>query len=149
MPYRCRRTAAEVAHEQAVVERVLRARANRRRGSRSEPDRAALWYGLVQRPQLVVQSAKAFSSVMSRCRANESRDAGSHPNHCARHRDGLLFIAVRARAATATSTPRRHDKDNPLAASALEAANNEIIEAALHCGPSPVSMVSEPRRSRS
>ena len=53
----------------------------------------------------------------------------------ARHSDGLLFIAVCGHAGDGDLHPTTfYDKDNPLAASALEAANNEIIEAALGLG---------------
>jgi hypothetical protein len=60
----------------------------------------------------------------------------------ARPTDGLLFIAVTGHVHPTTF----FDKDIPKAASALEAANNEIIEAAIaSCEPSPESTGSAPR----
>lgn len=53
----------------------------------------------------------------------------------ARHSDGLLFIAVCGHAGDGDLHPTTfYDKSNPSAASALEAANNEIIAAALRLG---------------
>jgi glycolate oxidase len=53
----------------------------------------------------------------------------------ARHVDGLLFIAVTGHAGDGDLHPTTFfDRDNPKAAAALEAANNEIIEAALSLG---------------
>jgi glycolate oxidase len=52
-----------------------------------------------------------------------------------RHRDGLLFIAVCGHAGDGDLHPTTFfDKDNPLAAASLVAANNEIIDAALELG---------------
>ncbi|BAX92954.1 FAD-binding oxidoreductase [Mycobacterium shigaense] len=52
-----------------------------------------------------------------------------------RHSDALLFIAVTGHAGDGDLHPTTfYDKENPDAAAALEAANNEIIEAALRLG---------------
>ena len=52
-----------------------------------------------------------------------------------RHSDGLLFIAVCGHAGDGDLHPTTfYDKDNPLAASALEAANAEIVQSALDLG---------------
>ncbi|WP_308444967.1 FAD-linked oxidase C-terminal domain-containing protein, partial [Mycobacterium paraintracellulare] len=53
----------------------------------------------------------------------------------ARHTDGLLFIAVAGHAGDGDLHPISFfDRSNPKAAPALEAANNEIIDAALELG---------------
>ena len=53
----------------------------------------------------------------------------------ARHSDALLFIAVTGHAGDGDLHPTTFfDRDNPNAPAALEAANNEIIEAALKLG---------------
>ena len=129
-------TAAEVAHDQAVVERVLRERATEVRIAEEEKDRAALWYGRLNAPNSVVQSGKGFfigDVTVPRDRIPEMQEAIQAT--AARHSDGLLFIAVCGHAGDGDLHPTTfYDKDNPLAASALEAANNEIIEAALELG---------------
>ncbi|MDX1870788.1 FAD-linked oxidase C-terminal domain-containing protein [Mycolicibacterium sp. 120266] len=129
-------TAAEVAREQAVVERVLRERATEVRVAESESDRDALWYGRLNAPNSVVQSGKGFfigDVTVPRDRIPEMQEVIQ--TTAARHRDGLLFIAVCGHAGDGDLHPTTfYDKDNPLAASALEAANNEIIEAALQLG---------------
>lgn len=129
-------TAAQVAHEQAVVERVLRERATEVRVAERESDRDALWYGRLNAPNSVVQSGKGFfigDVTVPRDRIPEMQEAIQIT--AARHRDGLLFIAVCGHAGDGDLHPTTfYDKDNPLAACALEAANNEIIEAALQLG---------------
>jgi glycolate oxidase len=129
-------TAAEVAHDQAIVERVLREHATEVRVAESEKDRAALWYGRLNAPNSVVQSGKGFfigDVTVPRDRIPEMQEAIQAT--AARHSDGLLFIAVCGHAGDGDLHPTTfYDKDNPLAASALEAANNEIIEAALELG---------------
>ncbi|KMO74026.1 FAD-binding oxidoreductase [Mycolicibacterium chubuense] len=129
-------TAAEVAHDQAVVERVLRERATEVRIAEDEKDRDALWYGRLNAPNSVVQSGKGFfigDVTVPRDRIPEMQEAIQAT--AARHRDGLLFIAVCGHAGDGDLHPTTfYDRDNPLAASALEAANNEIIEAAMELG---------------
>jgi glycolate oxidase len=129
-------TAAEVARDQTIVERVLRERATEVRVAEDEKDRAALWYGRLNAPNSVVQSGKGFfigDVTVPRDRIPEMQEAIQAT--AARHSDGLLFIAVCGHAGDGDLHPTTfYDKDNPLAASALEAANNEIIEAALGLG---------------
>jgi glycolate oxidase len=129
-------TAAEVAREQAVVERVLRERATEVRIAEDEKDRDALWYGRLNAPNSVVQSGKGFfigDVTVPRDRIPEMQEAIQAS--AARHSDGLLFIAVCGHAGDGDLHPTTfYDKDSPLAASALEAANNEIIQAALELG---------------
>lgn len=129
-------TAAEVAHDQAIVEGVLRERATEVRVAENEADRATLWFGRLNAPNSVVQSGKGFfigDVTVPRDRIPEMQVAIQ--STAARHSDGLLFIAVCGHAGDGDLHPTTfYDKDNPLAASALEAANNEIIEAALQLG---------------
>ncbi|OBH63838.1 FAD-linked oxidase C-terminal domain-containing protein [Mycobacterium sp. E2479] len=129
-------TPAEVAHDQAIVERVLRERATEVRIAKDEKDRDALWYGRLNAPNSVVQSGKGFfigDVTVPRDRIPEMQEAIQAT--AARHSDGLLFIAVCGHAGDGDLHPTTfYDKDNPLATSALEAANNEIIEAALELG---------------
>ena len=129
-------TAAEVARDQAVVERVLRERATEVRIAEDDKDRDALWYGRLNAPNSVVQSGKGFfigDVTVPRDRIPEMQEAIQAT--AARHADGLLFIAVCGHAGDGDLHPTTfYDKDNPLAPSALETANNEIIEAALALG---------------
>lgn len=129
-------SAEEVAHDQAIVERVLRGRATEVRIAEEDDDRAALWYGRLNAPNSVVQSGKGFfigDVTVPRDRIPEMQEAIQAT--ATRHSDGLLFIAVCGHAGDGDLHPTTfYDKDNPLAASALEAANNEIVEAALRLG---------------
>lgn len=129
-------TAAEVSHDQAVVERVLRERATEVRIAEGDKDRAALWFGRLNAPHSVVRSGKGFfigDVTVPRDRIPEMQEAIQAT--AARHADGLLFIAVCGHAGDGDLHPTTfYDRDNPLAASALEAANNEIIQAALELG---------------
>ncbi len=129
-------SAAEVAHDQAIVERVLRERATEVRIAETEKDRAALWYGRLHAPDSVVQSGEGFfigDVTVPRDRIPEMQEAIQAT--AARHSDGLLFIAVCGHAGDGDLHPTTfYDKSNPLAAGALEAANNEIIAAALRLG---------------
>ncbi len=129
-------TAAEVARDQTVVERVLRERATEVRIAESDKDRDALWYGRLNAPNSVVQSGKGFfigDVTVPRDRIPEMQEAIQAT--AARHADGLLFIAVCGHAGDGDLHPTTfYDLDNPLAPSALETANNEIIEAALALG---------------
>ncbi|BBZ41345.1 FAD-linked oxidase C-terminal domain-containing protein [Mycobacterium conspicuum] len=129
-------TAADVARDQAIVERVLGERATEVRVAEDEKDRVALWYGRLNAPNSVVQSGKGFfigDVTVPRDRIPEMQEAIQ--SIAERHSDGLLFIAVCGHAGDGDLHPTTfYDKDNPLAATALEAANNEIIEAALDLG---------------
>lgn len=129
-------TAAEVARDQAIVEPLLGERATEVRVAEDEKDRAAMWYGRLNAPNSVVQSGKGFfigDVTVPRDRIPEMQEAIQ--SIAARHSDGLLFIAACGHAGDGDLHPTTfYDKDNPLAASALEAANNEIIEAALDLG---------------
>jgi glycolate oxidase len=129
-------TAEEVARDQAIVERVLRERATEVRIAETDGDRAALWYGRLHAPDSVVQSGKGFfigDVTVPRDRIPEMQQAIQAT--AARHSDGLLFIAVCGHAGDGDLHPTTfYDRDNPLAAAALEAANNEIIAAALELG---------------
>lgn len=129
-------TAEEVARDQKIVERVLHERATEIRVAEDEKSRDALWYGRLNAPNSVVKSGKGFfigDVTVPRDRIPEMQDAIQ--STAARHSDGLLFIAVCGHAGDGDLHPTTfYDNDNPLAASALEAANNEIIEAALALG---------------
>ncbi|MCK0172770.1 FAD-linked oxidase C-terminal domain-containing protein [Mycolicibacterium sp. F2034L] len=129
-------TAEEVARDQPIVERVLRERATEVRIAEEDSDREALWYGRLHAPDSVVQSGKGFfigDVTVPRDRIPEMQEAIQ--GTAARHSDGLLFIAVCGHAGDGDLHPTTfYDRDNPLAASALEAANNEIISAALELG---------------
>ncbi|OBB61849.1 FAD-binding protein [Mycobacterium sp. 852013-51886_SCH5428379] len=129
-------TAEEVARDQPIVERVLRERATEVRIAEEDSDREALWYGRLHAPDSVVQSGKGFfigDVTVPRDRIPEMQEAIQ--GTAARHSDGLLFIAVCGHAGDGDLHPTTfYDRDNPLAASALEAANNEIIAAALELG---------------
>lgn len=129
-------TAAEVARDQAVVERVLRERATEVRIAEEDEDREALWFGRLNAPNSVVQSGKGFfigDVTVPRDKIPEMQEAIQAT--AARHSDGLLFIAVCGHAGDGDLHPTTfYDRENPLAASSLEAANNEIIAAALRLG---------------
>ena len=129
-------TPAEVAHDQAIVDRVLRERATEVRVAENDDDRAALWFGRLNAPNSVVQSGKGFfigDVTVPRDRIPEMQEAIQAT--ALRHSDGLLFIAVCGHAGDGDLHPTTfYDKDNPRAASALTAANNEIVEAALGLG---------------
>lgn len=129
-------TAAEVARDQAVVERVLRERATEVRIAEDDQDREALWYGRLNAPNSVVRSGKGFfigDVTVPRDRIPDMQEAIQAA--AARHSDGLLFIAVCGHAGDGDLHPTTfYDKDNPLAPSALEAANGEIVESALEFG---------------
>ncbi|MGE2721752.1 FAD-binding oxidoreductase [Mycolicibacterium celeriflavum] len=129
-------TAAEVRRDQKIVEKVLKERATEVRVAEDDDDKARLWYGRLHAPDSVVQSGKGFfigDVTVPRDRIPEMQAAIQAT--AARHSDGLLFIAVCGHAGDGDLHPTTfYDKDNPLAASALEAANNEIIDAALKLG---------------
>ncbi|BBW99460.1 FAD-binding protein [Mycolicibacterium moriokaense] len=129
-------TAAEVARDQAIVERVLREHATEVRVAEADKDRAALWYGRLHAPDSVVASGKGFfigDVTVPRDRIPEMQQAIQATAE--RHKDGLLFIAVCGHAGDGDLHPTTfYDKDNPKAAAALKAANDEIIAAALKLG---------------
>ena len=129
-------TAEQVAHDQAIVHRVLAERATEVRIAEEQADRDALWYGRLHAPDSVVASGKGFfigDVTVPRDRIPQMQEAIQAT--AARHADGLLFIAVCGHAGDGDLHPTTfYDKDNPLAASALQAANNEIIAAALALG---------------
>ncbi len=87
-------------------------------------------------PDSLVASGKGFfigDVTVPRNRIPEMQEAIQAT--ATRHRDGLLFIAVCGHAGDGDLHPTTfYDKDNPKAAAALAAANNEIIEAALRLG---------------
>jgi glycolate oxidase len=129
-------TAAEVERAQAIVEKVLREQATEVRIAEDEKARTALWYGRLHAPDSVVHSGKGFfigDVTVPRQRIPDMQEAIQAA--AARHTDGLLFIAVTGHAGDGDLHPTTFfDKDNPNAAAALEAANNEIIDAALGMG---------------
>ncbi|MDT5232174.1 MAG: glycolate oxidase [Mycobacterium sp.] len=129
-------TAAEVARDQPIVEKVLRGQATEVRIAEDDKARTALWYGRLNAPNSVVHSGKGFfigDVTVPRQKIPEMQEAIQAA--AARHTDGLLFIAVTGHAGDGDLHPTTFfDKDKPKAAAALEAANNEIIDAALDLG---------------
>ncbi|MET0699753.1 MAG: FAD-linked oxidase C-terminal domain-containing protein [Mycobacterium sp.] len=129
-------TAAEVSRDQPIVEKVLRERATEVRVAEDEKARAALWYGRLNAPNSVKKSGKGFfigDVTVPRQKIPDMQEAIQAT--AARHADALLFIAVTGHAGDGDLHPTTFfDKENPDAAAALEAANNEIIEAALRLG---------------
>jgi glycolate oxidase len=129
-------TAAEVARDQPIVEKVLRGQATEVRIAEDDKARTALWYGRLNAPNSVVHSGKGFfigDVTVPRQKIPEMQEAIQAA--AARHTDGLLFMAVTGHAGDGDLHPTTFfDKDNPKAAAALEAANNEIIDAALDLG---------------
>jgi len=129
-------TPEQVDHDTAVVEQVLRRNAVEVRRADDEDARAKLWYGRLHAPDTVVASGKGFfigDVTVPRNRIPEMQDAIQAA--AARHTDGLLFIATAGHAGDGDLHPITFfDRDNPLAPAALEAANNEIIDAALSLG---------------
>jgi glycolate oxidase len=128
--------AADVARDQAVVEQLLRERATEVRVAEDEQERTALWHGRLNLPIAVAQSGKGFfigDVTVPRDRIPEMQDAIQATAE--RHRDGLTFIAVTGHAGDGDLHPTSFfEKDNPKAAAALAAANDEIIDAALRLG---------------
>jgi glycolate oxidase len=111
-------------------------RATEVRIAEDEKARTALWYGRLNAPNSVKQSGKGFfigDVTVPREKIPDMQEAIRAA--AARHTDGLLFIAVTGHAGDGDLHPTTFfDRDNPKAAAALEAANNEIIEAALGLG---------------
>lgn len=101
-----------------------------------EEARAKLWYGRLHAPDLVVRSGKGFfigDVTVPRQHIPDMQEAIQAA--AARHADGLLFIMVCGHAGDGDLHPFTFfDRDNPKASAALEAANNEIVDAALRLG---------------
>jgi glycolate oxidase len=129
-------TAEEVDRDTEIVEKVLRESAVQVRRADDEDSRAKLWYGRLHAPDAVVHSGKGFfigDVTVPRQHIPEMQQAIQ--DAAQRHSDALLFIAVTGHAGDGDLHPTTfYDKENPDAAAALEAANNEIIEAALKLG---------------
>lgn len=129
-------TAEEVDRDTDIVENILRRTATEVRRADDQQSRANLWYGRLHAPDAVVHSGKGFfigDVTVPRQHIPEMQQA-IH-DAAQRHSDALLFIAVTGHAGDGDLHPTTfYDKDNPKAAAALEAANNEIIDAALALG---------------
>jgi glycolate oxidase len=129
-------TLEQVDRDTDIVEQVLRRNAVEVRRADDEDARAKLWYGRLHAPDSVVASGKGFfigDVTVPRHRIPDIQEAIQAA--AARHTDGLLFIATAAHAGDGDLHPITFfDRDNPNAAAALEAANNEIIDAALEMG---------------
>ena len=129
-------TAAEVDRDGAIVEKVLREHAIEVRRADDDGARAKLWYGRLHAPDAVLHSGKGFfigDVTVPRQHIPEMQQAIQ--DAAARHSDALLFIMVAGHAGDGDLHPTTFfEQDNPDAPAALEAANNEIIEAALKLG---------------
>jgi glycolate oxidase len=129
-------TAEQVDRDTAIVEQVLRRTAMQVRRADDEDSRAKLWYGRLHAPDAVVRSGKGFfigDVTVPRQHIPDMQEAIQAA--AARHSDALLFIAVTGHAGDGDLHPTTFfDRENPKAPAALEAANNEIIEAALKLG---------------
>ena len=129
-------TAEQVDRDTEIVEQVLRRNAVEVRRADDDDARAKLWYGRLHAPDVVVRSGKGFfigDVTVPRNRFPDMQDAIQAA--AARHTDGLLFIMVAGHAGDGDLHPTTFfDRDNPKAAAALEAANNEIVDAALSMG---------------
>jgi glycolate oxidase len=129
-------TPEQVDRDTEIVEQVLRRTAVEVRRADDEDARAKLWYGRLHAPDTVVATGKGFfigDVTVPRNRIPDIQEAIQAA--AARHSDGLLFIATAAHAGDGDLHPITFfDRDNPLAPAALEAANNEIIDAALSLG---------------
>lgn len=129
-------TTEQVEHDTKIVEQVLRANAVEVRRADDDEARAKLWYGRLHAPDMVIRSGKGFfigDVTVPRNRVPDMQEAIQAA--AARHTDGLLFIMVGGHAGDGDLHPTTFfDRDNPRAAAALEAANNEIVDAALGMG---------------
>ncbi|MCX2711299.1 FAD-binding oxidoreductase [Mycolicibacterium sp. J2] len=129
-------TADEVSRDAQIVDKILHERALEVRRADDDDARARLWYGRLHAPDAVVRSGKGFfigDVTVPRQHIPEMQQAIQ--DAAERHADALLFIAVTGHAGDGDLHPTTfYDKENPAAAAALEAANNEIIEAALRLG---------------
>ena len=129
-------SAEQVDHDMAVVEQILRRTATEVRRADDDQARARLWYGRLHAPDVVLRSGQAFfigDVTVPRERIPEMQQVIQAAAQ--RHRDGLSFIAVTGHAGDGDLHPTLFfDRANPDSARALEAANNEIIDAALSMG---------------
>jgi glycolate oxidase len=129
-------TPEQVDRDTEIVEQVLRRTAVEVRRADDEDARAKLWYGRLHLFDAVVGSGKGFfigDVTVPRQHVPEMQEAIQFA--AARHSDALLFIAVTGHAGDGDLHPTTFfDRDDPNAAAALEAANNEIIDAALELG---------------
>jgi glycolate oxidase len=129
-------TIEQVDRDTEIVEQVLRRKAIEVRRADDEESRAKLWYGRLHASDNVVAMGKGFfigDVTVPRNRIPDMQDAIQAA--AARHTDGLLFIAVAGHAGDGDLHPITFfDRDNPKASAALEAANNEIVDAALSLG---------------
>jgi glycolate oxidase len=129
-------TVEQVDRDTKIIEQVLRRKAVEVRRADDEESRAKLWYGRVHASDNVVAMGKGFfigDVTVPRNRIPDMQEAIRAA--AARHTDGLLFIAVAGHAGDGDLHPITFfDRDNPRASAALEAANNEIVDAALSLG---------------
>ncbi|HUH67936.1 MAG TPA: FAD-linked oxidase C-terminal domain-containing protein [Mycobacterium sp.] len=129
-------TPEQVERDTEIVEQVLRGTAVEVRRADDEEARARLWYGRLHAPDAVVATGKGFfigDVTVPRNRIPDMQQAIQ--DAAAHHTDGLLFIATAGHAGDGDLHPISFfDRDNPKAPAALEAANNEIIDAALQLG---------------
>jgi glycolate oxidase len=129
-------TSEQVDRDTEIVEQVLRRTAVEVRRADDEAARAKLWYGRLHLFDAVVGSGKGFfigDVTVPRQYIPDMQEAIQAA--AARHSDALLFIAVTGHAGDGDLHPTTFfDRDDPNAPAALEAANNEIIDAALEMG---------------
>jgi len=129
-------TREQVDRDTEIVEKVLRRTAVEVRRADDEDARAKLWYGRLHAPDVVVAMGKGFfigDVTVPRNRIPDMQQAIQAA--ATRHTDGLLFIAVAGHAGDGDLHPISFfDRDNPKAPAALQAANDEIIDAALRLG---------------
>jgi len=129
-------TPEQVDRDTAIVEQVLRRTAVEVRRADDEDARAKLWHGRLHLFDAVVGSGKGFfigDVTVPRQHIPDMQEAIQAA--AARHSDALLFIAVTGHAGDGDLHPTTFfDRDNPNAPAALEAANNEIVDAALEMG---------------
>lgn len=129
-------TAEEVDRDGAIVESVLREHSVEVRRADDDDARAKLWFGRLHAPDAVLHSGKGFfigDVTVPRQHIPDMQQAIQ--DTAARHSDQLLFIMVAGHAGDGDLHPTTFfEQDNPNAPAALEAANNEIIEAALGLG---------------
>jgi glycolate oxidase len=129
-------TPEQVDRDTEIVEQVLRRNAVEVRRADDEDARAKLWYGRLHAPDAVVAMGTGFfigDVTVPRNRIPDMQEAIQAA--AARHTDGLLFIATAGHAGDGDLHPFSFfDRDNPDAPAALEAANNEIIDAVLEMG---------------
>ena len=129
-------SAQQVDRDMAVVERVLRRRATVIRRADNDAARKQLWHARLHGGDAVVRSGKSFligDVTVPRERIPEMQQAIQVAAD--RHQPGLSFIGVAGHAGDGNLHPVVFfDRTNPQALSAAQAANTEIIEAALSLG---------------